>query len=255
MDALMAYYDAYAEHLTNKQRDVVDALIASYEAQNDAAAQSAEYMASIFSGVADTIASDMVAAFIESGNAAIDLREAVSDVASQMASDLIKSLYIMPVLNDYASQLQAITSNSALTADEKTAAALAVFKTAVTEIEGNKDAINETLQKLDEYFLHPEEEGTSALGEGIKGITEDQANLIASYLNAIRADVSVMRSLQAKYLPAIGESMPSIMDHLAKIQANTYDISISNAEMLAILLEFRSAITTDGGDAAFRIYS
>jgi hypothetical protein len=104
-----------------------------------------------------------------------------------------------------------------------------------------------------------EDEGATNLGEGIKGITEDTANLLASYLNAIRADVSFQKALISKHLPAIGESMPTIMDHLAKIQANTFDISLSNAELLtntqAILGELRSVMTSDGGDTAIRIYS
>ena len=257
MQMLIAYYDAYSEHLTNKQRDTVDALIESYNAQNDAAAQSAEYMTSVFSNAADTIANDMVNAFIESGDAAIDMRSLVSDVASNMASDLIKSLYIMPILTDYAEELKAISSDTSLSADEKTVRALSAFQTAVDEIEGNKNAINETLENLEEYFLR-EEEGTSSLGEGIKGITEDQANLLASYLNAIRADVSYSKAIWERMdanlqrLADMFASSPTLMEYQAQIAANTYDTAQATQ---AILGELRSVMTSDGGDTAIRIYS
>jgi hypothetical protein len=53
--------------------------------------------------------------------------------------------------------------------------------------------------------------------------------------------------------------MPTIMDHLAQIQANTYNTAMSNASLLdetrAILGELRSVITTDSGDTAIRVYS
>lgn len=37
---------------------------------------------------------------------------------------------------------------------------------------------------------------SSTLGKGIQSITESTADLLASYLNAIRADVSIMRQIQ-----------------------------------------------------------
>lgn len=258
MDALIAYYDSYAQHLTNEQKGVVDALISSYQAQNDAAAQSAEYMKSVFSGAADSIANDMVAAFIESGDAAIDMRSIVSDVASDMASDLIKALYIMPTLNDYAQQLNDITANDKLSADEKTVKALEIFQTAVSEIEGNKDAINETLQKLDEFFLHPEE-GEETVGAGIKGMTEDTANLLASYLNAIRADVSYSKELwqkmdantQAIANALVGFSAPTLLDYQKRIEANTYNNMLATQEILA---ELRGVVTSESGATSIRVY-
>ena len=257
IDALKAYYESFAGDLTSYQKSMVDTLISTYDAMNDAAAQSAEYMTSLFSSAADTIADKMVGAFLESGSAAVDLRDVVSDVASQMATDLIKTLYIMPILNQYAEQLQAIAANNQLSADEKTAAALGVLQTGVEQIKDNEDAINETLEKLDEFFARGEE-GTTDLGEGIKGITEDQANLLASYLNAIRADVSFSKTLWIRMddnLQKIANmltSSPTLMEYQAQIAANTFDTAMASQ---AILSELRSVITTDSGDSAIRVNS
>ena len=257
IDALKAYYESFAGDLTSYQKSMIDNLITSYDAMNDAAAQSAEYMTSLFSSAADTIADKMVGAFLESGSAAVDLKDVVSDVASQMASDLIKTLYIMPILNQYAEQLQAIAANNQLSADEKTAAALGVLQTGVEQIKDNEDAINETLEQLDEFFARGEE-GTTDLGEGIKGITEDQANLLASYLNAIRADVSFSKTLWIRMddnLQKIANmltSSPTLMEYQAQIAANTYDTAMASQ---AILSELRSVISTDSGDTAIRVQS
>lgn len=43
------------------------------------------------------------------------------------------------------------------------------------------------------YISKGEEEGSSSVSNAIKGITEETADLLASYINAIRADVSVQR--------------------------------------------------------------
>lgn len=239
--ALEAYYDAYSDRLSRKQRNLVSQLIDAGNAYQDAATQQAEYLTSIFSKAADTIADGMVAAFIESGEAAYDMRDVVSNVASTMASDLIKSLYIMPILTDYAEDLKRITEDESLTADQKTELALSIFQQAVNEIEGNKDAINATLEKLDEYFAHPEDEQETSLSQGIKGITEDQANLLASYLNAIRADVAFSKTLWVRMdanLQRIADmftSSPTLMEYQAQIAANTYNTATYTQAILARL--------------------
>ena len=113
------------------------------------------------------------------------------------------------------------------------------------------------------YKLFANKDGDSALGNGIKSITEDTANLLASYLNAIRADVSVMRIAQAQgWLDVKGilSRMPSptVWEYIAKIEAHTFDIAQTNAEIAqsnaAMLSELRSVITTSGGSPAVAAY-
>lgn len=45
--------------------------------------------------------------------------------------------------------------------------------------------------------------GSKTLSSGIKGITEETADLLAAYTNAIRADVSVIRALLGTYMPLV----------------------------------------------------
>lgn len=97
---------------------------------------------------------------------------------------------------------------------------------------------------------------SGTLSGGIKSITEDTANLLASYINAIRADVSLMRGqqiegwLNVKLIAGLMPS-PTVWEHLAKIEAHAYDIALSNAQVAqsntAILSELRSVITSENG--------
>ena len=259
IDAIKAYYDAYVDHLTRKQKEAVDALIQGYDAQNEAAAQSAEYLTSLFSGVADNIASSMVDAFIESGDAAIDMGNIISDLSKQMVADLIKSVYLMPILEDYQKQFAAIRDDTALSTTEKTERYLSLFDSALADISGQADDINAIMERFEGYFRAGDTtSGTSALGEGIKGITEDQANLLASYLNAIRADVSFSKTLWIRMdanlqrLADMLVSSPTLMEYQAQIAANTYNTAQATQEMLAYI---RSVVTYDGDGASIRIYS
>jgi hypothetical protein len=89
LEALKANYDAYYDHLTNKQKAIVDAVIAGYNAQDEAARHSAEYLTDLFSDVADNIAENMIDAFLESGDAAIDMAEKVGSVEPGKQGDLV----------------------------------------------------------------------------------------------------------------------------------------------------------------------
>lgn len=114
-------------------------------------------------------------------------------------------------------------------------------------------------ESLGYNVFSPETSSTSEIGSSIQGVTENTAGLLASYVNAMRADVSMQRELLAQHLPIISHAIPTIMDHLAQIQANTANI---NAEALRIaqsnediLYMIRSVITYDSGDASIRTYS
>ena len=257
IDAIKAHYDAYARYLTRKQKNVVQELLDSDEFYTDAATQQAEYLRNLFGGVADDIATSMVDAFIESGDAAINMGDIISDVSKQMVADLIKSIYLMPILNDYAEELDKISKDASLTPTQKVEMQLEALEGALQEISSTSQDITDTAERFEKYFSGGKQ-GTSNLGEGIKGITEDQANLLASYLNAIRADVSYSKALWVRMdanLQRIADmfaSSPTLMEYQAQIAANTFDTAQATQ---AILGELRSVMTSDGGDTAIRIYS
>lgn len=257
IDAIKAYYDAYARYLTRKQKNVVQELLDSDEFYTDAATQQAEYLRNLFGGVADDIATSMVDAFIESGDAAINMGDIISDVSKQMVADLIKSIYLMPILNDYAEELDKISKDASLTPTQKVEMQLEALEGALQDISATSQDITDTAERFEKYFSGGKQ-GTSSLGEGIKGITEDQANLLASYLNAIRADVSYSKALWVRMdanLQRIADmfaSSPTLMEYQAQIAANTFDTAQATQ---AILGELRSVMTSDGGDTAIRIYS
>ena len=255
--ALEAYYNTYSDRFTKKQQRLIQDLIDSGNAVTDAMTQQAEYLSQLFGSVADDISSAMIDAFIETGDAATDLSSIMSNVAKDMVSDLIKTVYLMPILNDYADKFKAIEADQTLTSTQKTEAELNLLETALEQITGKSNEINETLERFSEYLGAGKETGAD-LGAGIKGITEDQANLLASYLNAIRADVSYSKALWIKMdanLQKIADmlvSSPSLMEYQAQIAANTYNTAMASQ---AILSELRSVITSEGGDTSIRVFS
>jgi ABC-type transporter Mla subunit MlaD len=150
-----------------------------------------------------------------------------------------------------------LQNDTSLTPTERTEKQLNLLDSALQQIAGQSDDITETIARFEEY-LGADTEGTKDLGEGIKGITEDQANLLASYLNAIRADVSYSKALWARMdanlqrIADIFTSSPTLMEYQAQIAANTFNTAQATQDILA---ELRSVITLDGSDTAIRIYN
>lgn len=257
IEAIKAYYESFAHNLNRRQKNLIEELINSYDALDDAMEQQAEYWTDLFSGVADSIADSMVSAFAESGDAAIDMGEILSNVSQQMASDLIKTLYLMPILKQYESKIDELAKDTTISADKKAEEGLRFLNEAMESIKGQEPYIQQTLENIEEYLRLPEEEGTEDLGNDIKGITETQANLMASYLNAIRADVSYGRMQRAeisadlKLLLGLLPSSPTLAEYLTKIESNTFNNMLATTEILS---ELKSMITYDSGSASLRVY-
>lgn len=77
---------------------------------------------------------------------------------------------------------------------------------------------------------------TQDLGNSIRSsMTEEQGGLFASYLNAMRADLSYMRGQTDKYYNYMFAAIPTLADHVAKIAANTADMNMRTQEMLETL--------------------
>ncbi len=97
------------------------------------------------------------------------------------------------------------------------------------------------------------EDGDSdSLSSGIKSITEDTANLLASYVNAIRADVSYGRLQWERVAVAVegqANQYITLNDYLSQVQSNTYNTAQRCND---ILVELRGIITTEDGSPSVR---
>lgn len=91
---------------------------------------------------------------------------------------------------------------------------------------------------LKEKGLDFRENGSSSLTNSIKGITEETGDLFASYLNAIRLDVSVIREMQGKFLPEMSEISKSQLTQLNLIARNTLRNADAAERIEKIFIEY-----------------
>lgn len=82
------------------------------------------------------------------------------------------------------------------------------------------------------------EDGSSSATNSIKGITEETADLLASYLNAVRLDVSVIREMQGKFIPEMSEIAKSQLTQLNLIARNTLRNADAAERIEKIFIEY-----------------
>ena len=93
---------------------------------------------------------------------------------------------------------------------------------------GNNTVENITniLDALKEQGWDLSENGTLSVSNSIKNITEDTADILASYLNQCRADLSVVRNMHERYYPQFSEIGNAQIIQMKAIAQNT----LRNAE-------------------------
>lgn len=241
-EILNVYGDLRAE-----EKEWIERAIKNSEDYAEAMEGVEEVMNSIFQNVASSAADTIIDQWIEAKDAALDYADVLDNVARSYAKMMIQSLIISQALDPLKEDIE----KAFMSGDYERAMGLIA-----QGMESVKDAAplyEQILNAFDPYFQRDEDDSES-LGNGIKGITEDTANLLASYLNAIRADVSYMRMLNTQGWADVKEiramlPSPTVWEHIAKIEANT---ASSAATAKSILKEIQNVITTEDGAPAIR---
>lgn len=189
-------------------------------------------------------ADDMIEALTEklTGNKFSDLVSSWGDAMSTMSNssdnlvehfedNLKKTVLNSMIENTYGEKIKALlkkTQGYAENGDkikdsngnvisEYTGAEYADVKNSTEELSKQIEATRDYLKKTYGWS----DNSSSSSRNSVKSITEETGDLIASYLNAIRLDCSVMRAEQAKYYPEMSEIAKSQLSQLNAIARNT----------------------------------
>ena len=169
------------------------------------------------------------------------VKDIIAEVATSIISQKIMEAALQPVLDTLVAEMTA--KNGLL--DEGSIMTFATMlgnagENAVGVITGILDGL-----KAQGYDLTS---GSAAgtLGQGIKEITEDQANLLASYINAMRADLSVVRMLWEQHALGLSVVSQAQLTELAAISANT----LRNAEAAERIEAALGSVITVGASGA-----
>lgn len=253
IETLKSIKKTYSD-LDKEYMQMIDKLIANAEVYENAVTEMATFMTDIFGQCADEMADAFINSFKESGQAALEYGDIMSNLATDIAKSIIKSTILQNVFSEEDARNAAISL-----AKGDAGGALAVVEDAMQAAQDLTPYIQEFLESLKPYFDMGDMESQN-LGDGIKGITEDTAHLLASYFNAIRADVSYARTIWERMDATTQQiaailvtfSVPNLMEYQAQIAANTYNTAMHTQ---SIMEDLRSMMTSEGGYTALRVYS
>lgn len=218
----------------------------------------------MWSGVAQSMTDSMISAYIEMGDAAVGLKDNMSSIFAELgkdiASSLIQNFVIDNILSKYEGQVTALYSRMVLGATpEQTAQDFASIANGIIQ-DSQKAAefTNRIMDALTNAGFVFDSEGGESLANGISGITEDTANLLASYINAIRADVSYNKaqiagiSTDLKVLLGLVPQTNTLEFYLQTLAAHSQNVAINTSNILS---ELRSVITNENGLTSVRTFN
>lgn len=189
-------------------------------------------------------ADDMIEALTEklTGNKFSDLVSSWGDAMSTMANtsdslvdhfeenlkktilnSMIENIYgdkikaLLKKTQEYAENGDNIKDSNGNVISEYTGAEYTDVKNTTEDLTKQIEATRDYLKKVYGWS----DNSSSSSRNSVKSITEETGDLIASYLNAIRLDCSVMRAEQAKYYPEMSEIAKSQLTQLNAIARNT----------------------------------
>ena len=237
---LKAFYDS--SDLTDEAKKKAEELLSYYDQYKKSTEAIADAISEVFDSLAVDVADNMIDAFLAMGDATANLAQGFDNVRESIGKMIMQSALVNS-MKPYIEEVTKIFDSYMTNGDtEKLASDL---NRALTGLSAFLDDPRWTqlAQLLQDNGLMGAAEETSGLSGGIKSITEDTANLLASYLNAIRADVSYSRaiwermdsSLQQIAVALAGFSAPSLMEYQAQIASNTYNTMLSTQSILSRL--------------------
>ena len=202
---------------------------------------SKDFLKDIYSIDMKSWASELTDAVVGAWEKGEDAADAYKEKVKEMVKDLTKNIISQKIVETAMNKpLEYLTS--VLTKkgklDETDMDKLAdqlynVGEEVVPQIIGVFDA-------LKNRGLDLRENGSSSASNSIKGITEETADILASYLNAVRLDVSVIREMQGKYLPEMSEIAKSQLSQLNLIAQNTLRNADAAERIETIFIEYNN---------------
>lgn len=261
MDALAEFVNSdMFKKLSEENQRYLQQMLDNWSTYEEALDSVKNYLKGIFGDLGNTMMDALVDAFENGTDAAKKFTDSVSDMLEKLATNMIYSATLGPIMENAQERMLEITENEKLSDEEK-------FKRYTSVMEGmTNDALAQqemAMKLMEEYkkmakekgwdIYTPDNEKQNGLSSSIQGVTEDTANLLGSYLNAIRHDVSVKRSLlediAGNLLPTMSITAQAQLQQLNAIAANTKanaDAAIEIQKSSTLIQNALSSVITQG---------
>lgn len=266
MDALAEFVNTdMFKKLSEENQQYLTKMLDNWDQYEEALGQVKEYLQGVFGDLGNTMMDALVDSFENGTDAAKSFTESVSEMLEKLARDMIYSVTLAPIFEKAQEQMLAIMGDGTKTDEAKFEAYSDVLKGVTDEALAQQELAKKLMEQYQDMaeengqdIFTPDNEKQSGLSESIKGVTEDTANLLGSYLNAIRHDVSVKRGILEEIakdmLPGMSVIAEAQLQQLNAIAENTANNAKSAEAINAFLQGTLAGVITQGKDGkAIRI--
>ena len=198
-----------------------------------------------------------------------DIAGNFEDYMQQAMLNIIKSNYLNKALSDWYDKFYDYASSDNMLTEKEVATLQdeynKIFSNAQQQLNAIADIANVSLDSSDS-------EKSSGITASAKSLTEETGNILASYINAMRSDLSVIRSIldgsnskgiygqvyaiMQAYYPTIVNTLALQQAELVKIQNNTLRSANNSDGILTAIEELRSRfkqVTTYGSSVKMNV--
>lgn len=194
-------------------------------------------------GWSDDLSDALVSAWQNGADAMDAFSQKAGDIMNSMIKKWLSLEFIQPRMKEIQSLMfgadgqGGFMEDGKLTEDEISQVAERVLSLQ-DNIEKWGDTVNKLIDGLKESGVQFGD-SASGLSKGIQGVTENTADLLASYINGMRADLSLvresLRELAEENLAGFGAVARQQLSELRSISANTLRNADATVELLSIL--------------------
>lgn len=194
-------------------------------------------------GWSDDLSDALVSAWMNGTDAADAYSQKVGDIMNSMINKWLSLEFIQPRMKEIQSLMFGADGQGGFMEDGKlTEDEISQVAERVLSLQDNigkwGDTVNKLIDGLKESGVQFGD-SASGLSKGIQGVTENTADLLASYINGMRADLSLvresLRELAEENLAGFGAVARQQLSELRSISANTLRNADATVELLSIL--------------------
>lgn len=194
-------------------------------------------------GWSDDLSDALVSAWMNGTDAADAYSQKVGDIMNAMIKKWLSLEFIQPRMKEIQSLMFGADGQGGFMEDGKlTEDEISQVAERVLSLQDNigkwGDTVNKLIDGLKESGVQFGD-SASGLSKGIQGVTENTADLLASYINGMRADLSLvresLRELAEENLAGFGAVARQQLSELRSISANTLRNADATVELLSIL--------------------
>ena len=249
IDALRAFLDTNAD-ITEEDRMQLEYILEMNEQYEEQLGIIKDINAELMSEVSDDISNAIFDAVLNGADAWEAFNDSAVRVIDNIGRKMIQEFIVQSYLNQFQDELEAAWGK------EDTPQALAEI---LFDIYGGLgEVLGEGMEAYQDWLNMMQANGLDisslygqgeSLGKDIQRITEDQADLLASYVNAIRAYVAqlVERGIATgELLTSINENINIALSVLKEINGNTQAINENTAQVGRLM----KSLTTSGSSVA-----